>query len=198
MLSNASSSKLSIVTRICAELSLGESDVATESAKSPVAVPRIAWWSKSFQFLLLPLLGALPAKLPIRFLKFLSLLHDFSVLSQVTDFLTAEACPLFPLSSGCFTSLPWPSSPFSLGRGRPCDHSPASTGCASGHSPSTLFPFFCRGSCISSLFIAQVIHNSFLHFAKTDFAFDKKQPFIIVSMCYFIILHTEYNNALWI
>nr|DAM14582.1 MAG TPA: hypothetical protein [Caudoviricetes sp.] len=34
--------------------------------------------------------------------------------------------------------------------------------------------------------------------AKTDFAFDKKQPFILVSMCYFIILHTEYNNALWI
>ncbi len=44
----------------------------------------------------------------------------------------------------------------------------------------------------------QVIPNSFLHLAKTDFAFDKKQPFILVSMCYFIILHTEYNNALWI
>lgn len=26
----------------------------------------------------------------------------------------------------------------------------------------------------------------------------KKQPFIPFSMCYFIILHTEYNNELWI
>lgn len=44
----------------------------------------------------------------------------------------------------------------------------------------------------------QVISNGFLHLVKTDFAFGKKQPFIPVSMCYFIILHTEYNKELWI
>mgnify|MGYP002440933694 CR=1 FL=1 len=32
--------------------------------------------------------------------------------------------------------------------------------------------------------------------AKTDFAFAKKQPFIPVSVCYFIILHTDNSNEL--
>lgn len=35
-----------------------------------------------------------------------------------------------------------------------------------------------------------------MHLAKTDFAFAKKQPFIPVSVCYFIILHTDNSNEL--